>query len=172
LLASEASLLPLADRSLRASRTADGRWVFASLAVARPADAVRQANFALCLRNLGEVEAAEATYARARALDPLDAQIENDWGLFLRATGRRAAALAAFRHSLELDAVLPGGRRGQGPAVTNLVHAAALGRDAAAAEALELGCEALAVRPDAAMLRRLVLDLGLDQQLANRGRNR
>lgn len=172
LLATESSLLPLADRKLRSGAIADGRWVFAQLALARPDDAVRQANLALCLRNLGDTEAAEAAYARARALDPLDPQIENDWGLFLRATGRRAAATAAFRHSLELDSVLPGGRRGQGPAVTNLVHAAALGRDAGAAEALALGCEALAIRPEAAMLRRLVLDLGLDQQLANTGRNR
>jgi tetratricopeptide (TPR) repeat protein len=172
LLASEASLLPLADRSLRTGRSAEGRWVFASLAVARPDDAVRQANFALCLRNLGEYEAAEAAYRRARALDPLDAQIENDWGLFLRATGRRHAAMAAFRHSLALDTALPGGRRGQGPGVTNLVHAAALGRDATASEALPIGCEALAVRPEATMLRRLVLDLGLDQQLANGPRKR
>lgn len=163
LVAEEGRLLPMADLALRRGDTARGRFVFEALAAAAPDDAVRTANLALCQRNLGELEAAERSYRRARELSPRDNQLENDWGLFLRAIGQRAEALAAFRRSLALDTAVPGGRPGQGPGITNLLHAEALRPGGVDPDPLPVAVQALAVRPDAAMLRRLVLDVGLDR---------
>lgn len=163
LFAEEGRLLPMADLALRRGDTARGRFVFEALAAATPDDAVRAANLALCLRNLGELAAAERSYRRARAISPDDAQIENDWGLFLRAIGRRAEALAAFHRSLALDTAVPGGSPGMGPGITNLLHAEALRPGGVDPDPLPGAVQALAVRPDAAMLRRLVLDVGLDR---------
>jgi tetratricopeptide (TPR) repeat protein len=167
LAAEEGRLLPLADAALRAGDTANGRAVFAALAGLEPQQGWRLANLGLCLRNLGELEAAEAAYRRARALTPDDPQIESDFGLFLRATGRPAAALAAFRRSYELDAAPSGGQPGSGPAITNLLHHEALQPGTLDADPLPAGRRALALRPDAALLRRLVLDVTL-QRLVGR----
>lgn len=169
MVAEEARLLPLADLALRRGDAARGRFVFESLAAAAPDDAVRAANLALCLRNLGELAAAEKCYRRARELAPTDPQIENDWGLFLRATGGRGLAVEAFQRSLALDTAVPGGRAGQGPGITNLLHDAALRPGGPAGDVMPAALAALAVRPDAAMLRRLVLDVGLDRAV---GRDR
>lgn len=166
--AEEQRLLPLADGALRRGEADLGRAVFTTLAALQPAQAWRYANLGLCLRNLGDLDAAERAYRRGRELAKGDAQVENDWGLFLRATGRADAALAAFRRSLALDTAVPGGRAGQGPGVTNLLHLEALRAGSAGADPLPPSRRALAVRPDARMLRRLVLDVGLDR-LCGRG---
>jgi tetratricopeptide (TPR) repeat protein len=167
LLAEWLRLVPLADRALRRGETQLGRSVFKALAGLEPAHPIRLANFALCLRNLGEVEAAEQAYEQAMSLTPNDAQIENDRGLLLRASGRPKAARAAFHHSYALDTV-SGGKLGSGPAITNLLHfeavlpAAKTGAPGTP-DPLSVAGRALAVRSAATMLRRLVIDVTLDR---------
>jgi tetratricopeptide (TPR) repeat protein len=162
LVAAEAWLLPLADAATRRGDAA-GRYVFERLAAIEPVTSWRLANCALLLRHLGEVDDARALYERARALAPNDGTLENDYGLFLRATGDPAGALAAFRRGYDLDAAVPGGRKGEGPAVTNLLHHEVLHPGRVVPDPLPLGSAALALRPDAVMLRRLVLDLALNR---------
>ncbi len=161
--AEEGRLLPLADTALRTGDTVTGRFVFEQLAALEPVDAVRLANLALTQRHLGALEAARATYERARSLAPHDADIENDWGLFLRATDRPATAAVAFWRSLEIDLAGPPDQAGKGPAVTNLMHLEALRPGAPGMDPLPAAVHALALRPDAAMLKRLVLDVTLDR---------
>ncbi|MBX3464118.1 MAG: hypothetical protein KF830_13170 [Planctomycetes bacterium] len=163
LLAEHGALLALADAALRAGATPVGRYVFERLAAVEPADPGRLADFALACRHLGELDTAERTYATALQLAPADALLVNDHGLFLRATGRREAATAAFWRSFELDAGVAGGRPGDGPAITNLLHAEALQPGSVQPDPLPRAANALARRPEAAMLRRLVLDTALDR---------
>ncbi|MFN9706322.1 MAG: hypothetical protein ACK595_16055, partial [Planctomycetota bacterium] len=136
LLAHEPLVAAGAQRSLRQGDFADGRLAFEQLAAAQPLAAYRIANFALCLRQLGEVAAARRQYDLARSLVPDDLEVENDFGVFLRA---------------------------RGPAVTNLVHLAAIGEDAGPTDVLIDASRALAARPDAAMLQRLVLDVAVER---------
>ena len=163
LAAEEQRLLEGAAKALRTGQTALGRGVFEALAAVRPPRAWRYANLGLCLRNLGATEAAELAYAKARQLAPEDPQIENDYGLFLRGTARIEDAVKAFRHSHALDGARNGGRPGRGPAITNLMHLQAVGIGHHSPDPLPEGRAALALRPRAAMLRRLVLDVSLDR---------
>ncbi len=164
LLAEQRAVLEIADRALRRGDRSAGRFLMQQLAALEPVDALRLGNFALCLRHLGELDASCAAYERAVALAPLDAQLVNDLGLCLRAAGRTAAARAAFERSLDLDAAVPGGVRGMGPAITNLVHHAAL-HPGADHDPLPAAWRALAARPDSTMLRRLTLDVHLDRSV-------
>lgn len=171
----EARLLPLADRALRRGDAASGRALFEALAGLAPPRAWRYANLGLCLRHLGEIEAAERAYERAVELAPEDAQIRNDLGLLLRATGRGDAARRAFAASYALDTATPGGRPGDGPAITNLLHFAAIappGAPPPSPDPLPDAARALGVRPDAAMLRRLLVDVVLDRLGGAAGRDR
>jgi hypothetical protein len=80
--------------------------------------------------------------------------------------------LDAFWESVRLDWARGPALRGKGPAITNLVHMEALGvgaspaagAGAAGQDPVPLGREALAQRPDATMLRRLMLDVELDRR--------
>lgn len=154
LRAEEGSALRAAERLLRGGAEAAGVALFEGLARAWPDDAIRLANLALTRRHLGRIAAAETAYQRALALAPTDGQIWNDLGLLLRAAGRPADAVAAFRRSLELDA-----RAGEGPAVTNLVQMEVLHPGSTGGDPMPVACAALAIRPDAVMLRRVTLDL-------------
>lgn len=161
LLAEEPRLLPLADRMLRQGRTEPALWVFQALSRAAPADAVKLANLALTFRHLGNLRASLDAYQRAVALAPDDLGIRNDLGLFQRATGMTAAAAATFRACEALD-----DPRGAGPAITNLVHMEVLAPGSAGIDPLRWATAGLAVRPQAAMLRKVTLDLILDRARA------
>lgn len=168
LVADEAIVAPAAERAMRQGDVVNGRFAFEQLAAARPQAGYRVANFALCLRQLGEVDEARRQYGLALALAPADLEIENDFGLFLRSQGDVAGALAAFQRSWLLDLARGPESRARGPAVTNLVHLAAIGRDTGPGDVLSDASRALAVRPDAAMLRRLALDVAVDRAAAKR----
>jgi tetratricopeptide (TPR) repeat protein len=168
LLADERLAAAGAERALRQGDTASGRFVFEQLAAAGPVSGYRVANFALCLRQLGEVDAARRQYHLALVLAADDLEIENDYGLFLRAQGDVAGALAAFRRGWQLDLARSADVRGRGPAVTNLVHLAAIGVDVGQGDVLADASRALAVRPDASMLRRLTLDVAVDRAAGRR----
>lgn len=150
LAAEEARLVPLADARMRDGAILDGLWLFEAIATRLPANAVRCSNFALALRHAGRLDEALRQYERALELAPTDSWTWNDYGLLLRVRGDREAALAAFRHAYDLDA-----RPGQGPGITNLVLEAVLrgGEDP-----LARAKAALVTRPDAALLRRAVID--------------
>jgi tetratricopeptide (TPR) repeat protein len=168
MVADEALVAAAAEQALRQGGLADGRFAFEQLAAATPQAAYRVANFALCLRQLGEIEAARRQYALALALAPDDLEIANDFGLFLRAHGDLAGALAAFQRGWQLDLARPAPSRARGPAVTNLVHLVAVGHDVGRIDVMVEASRALAVRPDAAMLRRLTLDVAVDRAAAPR----
>lgn len=157
----ESQLLPLADRALREGRTDVGLWVFDALVQADPDDGIRLANLALTLRHLGRRAEAAAAYRQAMEVAPKDDQIRSDHGLFLRACGDWPAAAAELRRALALEA-----SPGMGPAVTNLVQMEVLRPGAAGADVAGVAARALALRPDAAMLRRVTLDL-LGDRLRN-----
>lgn len=168
LAAEEAKLLPLAEKALRAGDTSRGRFVFAELAAIEPVASYRLGNLALCLRQLGDLPAARAVYERARVAAPEDLELENDYGLFLRATGDEQGAVRAFTRAWQLDLARAPELRARGPAITNLLHFAATRPGLLADDPLPAAREALAVRPDATMLKRLVLDVGLDRLTGRR----
>jgi tetratricopeptide (TPR) repeat protein len=159
----EARLLPMAEKALRAGDPRAARFVFAELAAIEPAAAHRLGNFALCLRQLGEIAVAREVYERARGQAPDDIELENDYGLFLRANGDRSGAVRAFRRAWSLDLQRDPQLRARGPAITNLVHMEALWPGSIGGDPLPDAAKALAVRPDATMLKRLVLDVVLDR---------
>jgi tetratricopeptide (TPR) repeat protein len=163
LLEEEARLLPLAEQALRTGDTARARFVFETLAAVEPPASHRLGNLALCLRQLGELDAARAAYERGLRLAPDDLELRNDYGLFLRATGDLPGAVRAFEAAWQLDLSRPPDRRGRGPAVTNLVHLAATRPGVLARDPIADAVLALAVRPDATMLKRLVLDVAADR---------
>ncbi len=167
-VAEEARLLPLAEQRLRSGDTARGRFVFATLAEVEPPASHRLGNFALCLRQLGELEAARAAYERGLVLAPDDLDLRNDYGLFLRATGDLPGAVRAFEAAWRLDQSRPPELRGRGPAITNLVHLAATRPGVLPRDPIPDAAVALAVRPDATMLKRLVLDVVADRLGARR----
>ena len=150
----EGQVLPLADRAMRSGRTEDALWVFDALVQADPDNGVRLANLALTLRHLGRRSEAAAAYRQAMEVAPTDDQIRSDHGLFLRACGNWAQAAVELRRAMELEAVM-----GAGPAVTNLVQMEVLRPGSSGIDAAGAAARALAVRPEAAMLRRLNLDL-------------
>ena len=168
LAAEEAKLLPLAEKALRAGDTTRGRFVFAELAAIEPVASYRLGNLALCLRQLGDLPAARAVYERARVAAPEDLELENDYGLFLRATGDEQGAVRAFTRAWQLDLARAPELRARGPAITNLLHFAATRPGLLADDPLPAVREALALRPDATMLKRLVLDVGLDRLTGRR----
>lgn len=157
LQAQEARLLPLADRLLRAGHSAAGSWLFQAIADRLPPAAHRFANLALCLRHLGRLDEAEAAYRRALDIAPEDGWTWNDLGLLLRVAGKKEQASAAFARGFGCDAV-----QGEGPAVTNLVLQAVLDPDVDAP--WPQARAALAVRPDAQLLRRALIDLVILRQ--------
>lgn len=163
LRADEGLGLAVADALMREGDLSGGLWVFERIAELAPSSAARLCNFALALRHAGEVARSRKVYESALALAPKDAWSWNDYGLLLRASGDAAAAQAAFRRSMECDA-----QAGQGPGITNVVLQAALGEPSAEARAgiLGLASRALALRPDAALLRRATLDLALGPKRA------
>ena len=117
LAAEESRLLPLAAEALRGEASRAGaRHVFERLAALRPFRSYRLANLALCLRQVGAIDDAFRAYGRGRELAAADLELWNDYGLLLRATGRRAEAVAAFRRSVALDLARPAPLRARGPA--------------------------------------------------------
>ncbi len=170
----EARLLPVAAAALRGPDRPAGRRAFERLAELRPEESYRLATLALCLRQIGDLQAASAVYERARERAPGDLQLWNDYGLLLRASGKRQVALEAFRRSVARDLGRDAATAAKGPAITNLVHMEALragsaggaGSEGAGADPVALGSRALAQRPDATMLRRLMLDVQLDRLVA------
>ncbi len=165
LLADEARAAAAAEKALRSGGAADGRFVFAQLAAARPLAAYRVANYALCLRQLGDIDEARRQYDLARALAPADLEIENDFGLFLRAQGDLTGAVGAFWRAWRLDLERAPSARARGPAITNLVLLEAVRPGAAGGDPLREAAPALAARPDAAMLRRVALDAAVRRAL-------
>lgn len=163
LRAEEAALLPLAARALRGPDRPIGRGVFERLAALEPFASYRVANLGLCLRQIGDVAAAERVYRAGLARAPLDLELWNDLGLLLRARGRRSAALDAFRESVRIDLGRPAEACAKGPAITNLLHMEALEPGAAGSDPLPTALRSLGQRPDAVMLRRLTLDVLLDR---------
>ena len=164
LAAEESRLLPLAAEALRGGGSrAGGRHVFARLAALRPFRSYRLANLALCLRQVGAIDEAFRAYGRGRELAPADLELWNDYGLLLRATGRRAEAVAAFRRSVALDLARPVPLRARGPAITNLLHMEALSPGEVGDDPVPIANSALTQRPQATMLRRLMIDVQLDR---------
>lgn len=157
----ESCLLPLAERALREGRAGEGLYVFEALVQADPENAIRLANLALTLRHLGRRSESAAAYRQAMEVAPGDDQIRSDHGLFLRAQGDWVGAAVELRRALALESV-----PGMGPAITNLVQMETLRPGSAGIDALAGAAKALAVRPDAAMLRRVTLDL-LGDRLRN-----
>lgn len=156
LAADEERLLPLADATLRSGRIEDGLWVFSALAEQLPLAASRLANLALAQRHAGDLVGARRSYERALACAPEDASTWNDYGLLLRVCGEREKARDAFERSWSLDE-----RPGEGPSITNLVVDAVLTTDAP--DPMARAKQALATRPEAALLRRAVIDLVLER---------
>jgi len=165
LVADEAKAGAAAEKAVRLGAAADGRFVFAQLAAARPLAAYRVANYALCLRQIGDVDEARRQYDLARALGPDDPEIENDFGLFLRAQGDLVGAVGAFWRAWGLDLARAPAARARGPAITNLVLLEAVRPGAAGGDPLREAAPALAARPDAAMLRRVVIDAAVRRAL-------
>jgi tetratricopeptide (TPR) repeat protein len=167
LLSEEGALLQAADRLLRrgGDATEAGLWLFRALADARPGNAISLGNLALALRNVGSIDESERSYRAALQASPGDAELWNDFGLFLRATGREEQANEAFERSYSLDR-----RPGEGPGVTNLVLAGRWGspgdRSRAIPTAVARASLALSLRPEAEMLRRITIDLLLDSPQA------
>ena len=159
----EAKLLPLAAAALRGTDRASGRAVFEAIAALEPFQSYRLANLGLCLRQIGDLEAAERAYELGRQRAPEDLELWNDYGLLLRATGRRNEALAAFRQSVALDLARDDSRRATGPAITNLMHMEALAPGGQGADPVPTATASLVKRPDATMLRRLTVDVLLDR---------
>lgn len=167
----ERRLLPLAAKALRTRDRPSGRLVFQFLATLEPIQSYRVANLGLCLRQIGDLKAAFQTYALGQRVAPDDLELWNDYGLLLRATGRWDDALAAFRRSVALDLKRTGPLRGQGPAITNLMHAEVLytglvGGAGSEGDPAPTAVLALEKRPTATLLRRLMLDLSLDRLTA------
>jgi len=162
----ESRLLPLAAMALRTSDWPAGRAVFEYLANLAPIQSYRVANLGLCLRQIGDIQAALKTYARGRELAPNDLDLWNDYGLLLRATGRHEEALSAFRRSVAIDLQRDESQRGKGPAITNLMHFESLWPGASGTDPMPTARLALKKRPLATLLRRLTLDVTLDR-LAN-----
>lgn len=159
----EATLLPLAERALRAGDTRRGRFVFELLAASEPPRGYRLGNLALCLRQIGDLAAARAIYERARHVAPDDLELENDRGLFLRAVGEPIAAAQAFARAWAMDLARDEPLRGRGPAITNLMHLRLTRPQVLADDPLPDAAMALLLRPDAAMLKRLMLDAIADR---------
>ncbi len=159
----ESRLLPLAAMALRTPERPAGRAVFQYLANLAPIQSYRVANLGLCLRQIGDVQAAFKTYALGQKLAPNDLALWNDYGLLLRATGRFEEALSAFRRSVAIDLQRDENQRGQGPAITNLMHFESLRPGASGADPMPTARLALKKRPHATLLRRLTLDVTLDR---------
>lgn len=159
----EGRLLPLAAMALRTPDRPAGRAVFQYLATLEPVQSYRVANLGLCLRQIGDVPAAFQTYALGKKLAPNDLALWNDYGLLLRATGRHEEALSAFRRSVAIDLRREESQRGQGPAITNLMHFESLHPGKAGADPMPTAKFALEQRPHATLLRRLTLDVTLDR---------
>ncbi|MHC5009422.1 MAG: HEAT repeat domain-containing protein [Planctomycetota bacterium] len=75
---------------------------FALLSARRPSVVDLWNNHALIALNAGHHEAAEASYRRALALAPEDAQLHNDVGILLEGLGRLDEAEAAYRRAARL----------------------------------------------------------------------
>lgn len=158
LVAEEAICLQIADSTMRSGDVEGGLWLFRQIAELQPVSPARSCNLALALRHAGQLAQSQRTYQEAIALAPGDAWSWNDYGLLLRIMGDQAGAADAFQRSLACDL-----ESGQGPAVTNLVLAAVLEEtsETRRKEALAIASKALALRPDAALLRRAAIDLAL-----------
>lgn len=163
--AEELLLQPLAAAALRGPDRPAGRLVFEFLAGLEPVRSYRVANLGLCLRQIGDLEAAFETYQVGRRIAPDDLELWNDYGLLLRSVGRREEALAAFRRSVALDLARPAELRAKGPAITNLMHMEALAPGGQDGDPVPTATESLRQRPQATMLRRLMLDVQLDRAL-------
>ena len=164
----EGRLLPLAAAALRTRDRPAGRMIFQYLATLQPIQSYRVANLGLCLRQIGDLEAAFQTYELGRRIAPEDLVLRNDYGLLLRASKRWPEALDAFRESVALDLARPEPQRGKGPGITNLMHAEILypgmvGRPSTDGDPIPTAALALEKRPKAILLRRLMLDLSLDR---------
>ncbi len=159
----ERYLLPLAAKALRTADQPSGRTLFEALAKLKPVQSYRVANLGLCLRQIGEIDAAFEIYEYGLKLAPQDLELWNDYGLLLRATGRREKALDAFRRSVAIDLQRDEPMRGQGPAITNLVHAESMHPKKNGTDPMATARIALKKRPGATLLRRLTLDVTLDR---------
>ncbi len=161
-LAEEPAAFRCADRLLRSGDARDGVLLFETMARAAPGDPIRLGNLGLTYRHVGWLTEAENAYREALRLGPGDDQTWNDYGLFLRGQGRHDEALAAFRRGLAAEA-----QPGNGPSITNLMHLS-LVRPELLPPPLPEAARALRLRPDAAMLRRLTLDVLLDAPVPQR----
>ena len=159
----EGRLLPLAAAALRGPDRPAGRLVFERLYELAPFASYRASNLGLCLRQIGDLDAARRVYASGLERAPGDLELWNDYGLFLRAAGQREQALAAFRRGVELDLARGAALRATGPAITNLLHLEALWPGSQGQDPVPVAEQALAQRDQAKMLRRLMLDVQLDR---------
>jgi tetratricopeptide (TPR) repeat protein len=161
----EGRLLPMAAAALRTSNRPTGRYIFELLAKLQPYKSYRSANLGLCLRQIGDVAQALAVYEAGLQQAPSDLELWNDYGLLLRATGRSEEAMASFRRSVALDLQRDETLRGKGPAITNLMHTESLRPGPTIDDVIQTACLALRQRPNATMLRRLMLDVTLNRLL-------
>ena len=159
----EARLVTLAAGALRSDERLAGRAIFEYLGTLEPIQSYRIANLGLCLRQIGDVQAASSVYEQGLRLEPLDLELWNDYGLLLRAVGRKKEAREAFGKSLAIDLKRDEAMRGRGPAITNLMHEKALGDASQEDDPSTAARLALRQRPDAVLLRRLMLDVTLDR---------
>lgn len=166
----EGRLLPLAAAALRTPDRPAGRAVFQFLATLEPILSYRVANLGLCLRQIGDVEAAFQAYDLGRKLAPDDLQLWNDYGLLLRASGRLEEAVAAFRRSVAIDLRRAEAERGKGPGITNLMHLESLRPGLVGADPMPTARLALSKRERATMLCRLTLDVTLDRLTEGRAK--
>jgi tetratricopeptide (TPR) repeat protein len=151
-----------AEELCRLGHVDEGIWLSERLVQASSRHPLALADAALMLRRVGREADSERAYREALARAPEDPLLWNDLGLLYKGAGRLAEAVDAFARSFQLDA-----RPGEGPAITNLLLLREAGADRVqvAGESREVLPDAdaalsraLALRPDAALLRRLCLD--------------
>ena len=132
---------------------AAGLWVFEAQAATWPGNAGVLANLALAYRHVGRLADAETTYGRALRAEPA-AWLFNDLGLLHKGQGRHGPAVEAFLSGLRREE-----QPGDSAAGTNLgLLFQRTGRTRGRDPVLDLQ-RVLRRRPDAALARRLLLDV-------------
>lgn len=158
------ALFEAAARRLRNGDREAGLLPF-ELAAEATGHPIDQANLALSLRFLGDLEGALALYREALEATPEDPVLWNDFGLCLKAAGQLEDAIAAFRSSIEHEASL-----GDGPGWTNLALLARRDVPSALPDLLDALRNVLRPRPDQAMCRRMMVDAAVDRAARAAGR--
>ncbi|MEM7199311.1 MAG: hypothetical protein AAF628_03535 [Planctomycetota bacterium] len=142
-----------ADAWLRDGDTERALWVFRLVAQATAEQPIAVGNLALALRHVGQVAESADLYRQALEAAPNDVILRNDYGLLRKGLGALAAARGILAQSRASET-----EPGRGPATTNLAVLALRG-EGAIPEARAQVSAALALRPDAAFLRRCALEL-------------